>query len=122
MNQPMALHAFKVPGTRTSFPSASLIIFPVIGFPSRKTLPASLISKATEFANRTDFVFRFTLYAIKKSRAPITVPPAFSLNSVGPKSGTHSRCFIFLKKPSYSPALITERLLRSLLGCAFSYK
>ena len=30
--------------------------------------------------------------------------------------------FIFLKKPSYSPARITERLLRSLFFCAASYR
>ena len=57
----MAFTDFKVPGIRTSFPSASLTTLPVIGFPSRFTRPASRTSNATLFANLTDFVLRLTL-------------------------------------------------------------
>ena len=40
--------------------------------------------KATEFARRTEVVFKFTLYATKKSLTPITLAPDIMLNSAGP--------------------------------------
>jgi hypothetical protein len=65
-------------------------------------------------AKRTDFVFRLTLYAIKKSRAPITVAPDFAGNTAGPKSGFHSGSLILSKNPSYSPPRIIDKLFLSL--------
>ena len=59
--QPIALQFVNIPGTRTGSPFSSRTGFPV-GVPSSVfTRPFSLTSKATEFARRTDFVFRFTL-------------------------------------------------------------
>jgi 1,4-dihydroxy-2-naphthoate octaprenyltransferase len=40
--------------------------------------------------------------------------------TLGPKSGFHSGSLILSKKPSYSPPRITDKLLRSLLGWAYS--
>ena len=93
--QPIAFTDFKVPGMFTGFPFSSVTIFPVTGLPSRFTRPASRTSNAIEFALRVDVVFKFTLYATKKSRAPITVEPDFTECSAGPKSGFHSGNFIF---------------------------
>ncbi len=76
--------ALQAPGSRSVFPSASVMIFPVIGLPSRLTRPFSRISNATELALRTEVVFRFTLYAIRKSRAPMAVAPLRELNFAGP--------------------------------------
>ena len=59
--QPMALTCFSNPGMRTGSPFESSTGFPV-GVPSSVfTRPFSLTSKATEFARRTAFVFKFTL-------------------------------------------------------------
>ena len=76
-------------------------------------LPDSRTSKAIAFARLVDVVFRFILYATKKSRAPITVAPLLALKIAFPKSGAHSLKRIFLENPSYSPARIIERFLRS---------
>src|SRR5438128_1863964 len=60
-NHPMALTCFSMPRTRTGSPLESSTGFPY-GVPSSVLiLPCSRISNATEFARRTDFVFRFTL-------------------------------------------------------------
>src|SRR5207249_2399991 len=66
--QPMAFTCLNIPGMRTGSPFASSTGFPE-GVPSSVlTRPFSLTSNATEFALFTAFVFRFTLYATKKSR------------------------------------------------------
>src|SRR5437867_513281 len=118
--QPMAFTCFNIPGMRIGSPLASSTGFPD-GVPSSVLIrPFSLTSNATEFALLTAFVFKFTLYATKKSRAPITVAPDFSLKMEGPKSGFHAGSFIFSKKPSYSPARITERFERALSLAALS--
>ena len=91
--QPIPFTAFNLPGIRTGSPFASKTFFPVMGLPSRFTRPASRISKAIEFARRVEVEFKFTLYAIKKSRAEIAIAPVlaiFSLKFAGPKSGFHS--------------------------------
>ena len=65
----------------------SLIISPVSLSPFLLILPASLKSKATEFARLVEVVFKLTLYATKKSLALMAVAPDFltsSLNSDGP--------------------------------------
>ena len=116
MYQPIAFVDFNVPGIVIAFPSGPNIILPVNGSPSRFTRPASLTSNAIAFARRVEVVLRLILNATKNSRAPITVAPRFASYSFGPKSGFHSGNFIFLKNPSYSPARMIERLLRSLLG------
>src|SRR6266550_6593218 len=118
--QPMAFTCSNIPGMRTGSPLVSNTGFPK-GVPSSVlTRPFSLTSNATEFALLTAFVFRFTLYAIKKSRAPITVAPDFSLKMEGPNSGFHAGPFIFSKKPSYSPARTTERFERDAFFAALS--
>ena len=76
MYHPTALTALQVPGIRTGSPFASFTTSPVYGLPFLSTLPASLTSNAIRLAIRVDLVFRFMLYAIRKSRAPITVAPA----------------------------------------------
>ena len=57
----MPFTAFNFPGTLSGSPLASNTFFPVIGFPSRLTLPASLMSNAMAFALRVEVVFKFTL-------------------------------------------------------------
>ena len=106
----MAFTLFNVPGSLIFFPSTSIF------------LPASRTSKAMALARRVDVVLRLILYATKKSLAPITVAPRLASNSAGPKSGFHCGSFIFLKKPSYSPARITDKLFLLVSGCAASYK
>ena len=76
----MAFTAFKLPGILTAFPFSSFTGFPF----SNLARPASLTSKAMALALRVDVVFRFTLYATKKSLAPITVAPRLASNSAGP--------------------------------------
>ena len=64
-----------------------MFILPFILPPSLLILPASRISKATEFAFLVDVVLRLILYATRKSRAEIAVAPDFAileLNSEGP--------------------------------------
>src|SRR5450432_2701336 len=56
----------------------------------------------------------------EKVTAPITVAPRFSSKTAGPKSGFHSVFLIFSANPSYSPARITDKLLRALFSCAAS--
>ena len=119
-NQPIPFTCFNIPGMRTGSPFASKTGLPD-GVPSCVlALPCSRTSNATAFARRTDLVFKFTLYAIRKSRTPMTVPPDFSLKTAGPKSGFHSGCFTFSKNPSYSPARITARFARDLSLAALS--
>ena len=119
-NQPIAFTCFNIPGTRTGSPWVSKTALPD-GVPSSVlTLPCSRTSNATEVPRRTDFVLRFTLYAIRKSRTPITVAPDFSLKTAGPKSGFHSGCFIFSKNSSYSPARIAARFARDFSLAALS--
>lgn len=77
--QPTACTALQVPGILTGSPYSSVLIFPVKGFPSRTTLPVSRTSKAILLAIRVDVVFKLMLYAIRKSRAPITVAPLLAL-------------------------------------------
>ena len=94
----------------------SLIIFPVILFPSLFILPASLISNATAFAFLVDVVFKFTLYANRKSLADIAVAPDFFIDSLyaeGPKSGFHLLSCNFFLSPSYSPDLQFARFFLS---------
>src|SRR4051794_31907904 len=116
MYQPIALTDFREPGTHFGVPSAFITILPVMGSPSRTTLPASRTSNAIELARRVEVVLRLILYATRKSLAPMTVAPRLASNSAGPKSGFHSGNFIFRKNPSYSPFLITDRLLLFLSG------
>src|SRR5262249_51445685 len=119
---PIALTCFNIPGIRTGCPLASSTVFPA-GVPSSVfTRPCSRTSNATEFARLTDLVLRLTLYATRNWRAPITVPPDFSLKLAGPKSGFQGGCLILSKNPSYSPARITARLAREGSRAAFSYR
>jgi hypothetical protein len=59
--QPIPLTAFNFPGILTGSPFVSNIFFPVIGFPSLFTLPASLISKAMALARLVEVEFKFIL-------------------------------------------------------------
>ena len=56
--QPMALVHFSVPGCITGLPSASRMMVPVMGLPSRMGRPFSRTSKAMALARRVDVVFR----------------------------------------------------------------
>ena len=82
MYQPIALHPFSVPGIMTVFPFSSLMIFPVIGLPSRAGRPFSLTSNAMALALRVDVVLRLKFTAIRKSRAPTLVAPENAAFSV----------------------------------------
>ena len=73
------------------FPALSLTILP---FKSLLALPFSLMSKAISVAFFLSLVFKFTLYAIKKSLTPIAVAPDFLLKFF-PKSGFQSFFDIF---------------------------
>ena len=68
----------------------------------------SRTSDAIALALRVEVVFKFTLYAIKKSRAEIAVAPDWIAltNSAGPKSGFHSEVTNLDSNPSYSPCLL----------------
>ena len=81
---PIALTALRLPGIITGFPSLSLTILPVSGFPSLFTRPLSLTSNATALALLVEVVFRLILYATRKSLAPTAVAPVRALNSAGP--------------------------------------
>ena len=59
--QPIPFTAFNLPGTLSGSPWASKTFLPVIGSPSRLTLPASRISNAMALALRVEVVFKFTL-------------------------------------------------------------
>ena len=61
INQPIAFTDFRLPGIITGFPFSSNTFLPVIGLPSRFTLPRSRTSKAIELARRVEVVFRLTL-------------------------------------------------------------
>lgn len=61
----------------------------------------------------TSHVPRFTLKAMRNSRAPTAVTPAVGCTRSGPKSGFHRGSFIFSKKPSNSPLLISARFCLS---------
>ena len=114
----MAFTLFNKPGSRTSCPSASSTFLPSTSF----TRPFSRKSKATLLARRVDVVFKFTLYATKKSRAPITVAPLRSFITAAPKSGCHSGCANLSRNPSYSPARMVAKFCRSGREAAASYK
>ena len=58
---PIPFTAFNFPGILIGSPFESNTFFPVIGFPSLFTLPASLISKAIAFARLVDVEFKFIL-------------------------------------------------------------
>ena len=120
--QPIAFTCFKEPGIVSGFPFLSYTISPITGCPFLLILPFSLTSKAIAFASRVDLVFKFILYAIRKSLTPIAVAPDFLLNEL-PKSGFHSLLFIFLFRPSYSPDLTFAKflLLSSLAACSYKY-
>ncbi len=122
MYQPMALHAFNLPGILIGSPLASVSISPVTGSPFRSTLPASLTSKAMEFALRVEVVFRLKLTAIRKSLAPMAVAPVLGTNEAGPKSGFPCGLLSFDASPSYSPDRTIERFFLSGLLAADSYK
>ena len=77
MNHPMALTCFKVPGFHIVFPFLSFKISPVSLLFFLAILPFSLMSKAIALALLVEVVFRFILYAIRKSLAPIAVAPVF---------------------------------------------
>ncbi len=59
--QPIAFTHFKVPGFDLGLPFSSVTIFPVTGFPSRFTRPASRTSNAIALALRVEVVFRLML-------------------------------------------------------------
>ena len=120
MNQPIAFTDFSEPGIVTALPFSSLMIFPVTEFPSRFGRPRSLTSKAMALARRVEVVFRFTLKATRKSRAPTAVTPAPALNFAGPKSGFQCGSFSFSDMPSYSPERQLARFLLSSVKAAFS--
>jgi len=61
MYQPIAFTAFRLPGSITGFPAASVTILPVSGFPARLGRPASRTSKAIALARRVEVVLRLTL-------------------------------------------------------------
>ena len=105
INQPIAFTCFKDPGVQIVSPFLSFIIFPVSELFFLSILPFSLTSKAIALALLVDVVFKFMLYAIRKSLAPMAVAPDFLIfsNSVGPKSGFHFLSVILLARPSYSP-------------------
>ena len=111
MYQPIPFTDFNVPGMRFGSPFSSSTGFP----PSFKTRPASRISNAIALARRVEVVFKFTLYATKKSRAPMVVIPdlrTLSVTSFGPKSGVHSEVEIF-SIASYSPFLQFAKFART---------
>ena len=77
--QPIPLTALKRPGVLKGCPFSSLIILPLKVFPSLLILPASLMSKATALAFLVEVVFKFILYATRKSRAEIAVAPDLTI-------------------------------------------
>ena len=120
MNQPIALTALRVPGVITGWPATSVTSLPVRGWPSRLGRPASRTSKAMALARRVEVVFKLTLNATRKSRAPMTVAPLLALKAVGPKSGFHAESFSLRARPSYSPVRMTARFFRLGSGWAAS--
>ncbi len=123
INQPIPFTAFSAPGIITGLPFSSFTIFPVIGFPSLFVRPRSRTSKAIALARRVEVVFRLTLNATKKSRAPTAVTPlpaTLSVNSLGPKSGFHSSVIMRSGRASYSPERQLARFLRTSVKAAFS--
>ena len=61
MYQPIPFTAFNFPGILTGSPFESTTFLPVIGFPTRLTLPASLMSKAMALARLVEVEFKFIL-------------------------------------------------------------
>ena len=120
INQPIPLTHFNDPGIITVLPFFSLTILPVTGSPSLLALPRSRTSNATEFALRAEVVFKFTLNATRKSRAPTAVTPILGLNRAGPKSGFQCGSASFLGMPSYSPERQFARFRLSSVKAAFS--
>ena len=113
MNQPMAFTALSVPGSQRGLPSASRTTSPVSGSPRRCRRPRSRTSKAMALARRVEVVFRLTLYATRKSRAPTAVAPERGLKAAGPKSGAQAGSARRASRPSYSPARTAARSRRS---------
>ena len=62
----MPFTALSDPGTFTFFPFSSRTIFPVMGFPSRFTLPRSRISNAMALARRVEVVFEIHVVSNQK--------------------------------------------------------
>ena len=89
MYQPTAFTSLNIPEILTGVPSELRTILPSnrfgdLGLGIRLLLPLSRSSKAISVANLLSLVFKFILYAIKKSLEPIIVAPLLGLNIEGP--------------------------------------